>query len=502
MLTPLPNSYWVIPGQVLVGEYPAAAEATETRVRLARLIDAGVGCFLDLTQPDELPPYHTELPLHVEYLRKPIADHGIPADPQHMAEILDCLRQGSGARRVVYLHCRAGIGRSGMVAGCLLVERGRSGDAALAELNRLWQGSGRAVQWPVIPETPEQSDYVRSWSPRVSAPEQQADPLLDPQTLLAARGLRERFQGALLGLAVGDAVAAATQYKRPGRFAPVGDLLGGGPFDLPRGAWSDDTAMALCLAESLLEREGFDERDQVARYRRWQQHGHLSATGQCVGITADLARSLARSQWRRQPFSGSHDPDSLAPESLSCATPAALYFFGNEAAALQLAGEAARATSQAPAVLTACRALAAALYAALTGAAKGAILARASAFLDAPDAAGVIAAVSGGPGLRAATAVGLAERVPGTARRGAVTARAALGAALDAFARTDNLRDAVLMAANLGGNSDVVAAACGALAGAHYTASAVPTLWRNSLMKKDLLEGFADRLLAHALLQM
>ena len=393
MLTPLPNSYWVIPGQVLVGEYPAAAEATETRVRLARLIDAGVGCFLDLTQPDELPPYHTELPLHVEYLRKPIADHGIPADPQHMAEILDCLRQGSGARRVVYLHCRAGIGRSGMVAGCLLVERGRSGDAALAELNRLWQGSGRAVQWPVIPETPEQSDYVRSWSPRVSAPEQQADPLLDPQTLLAARGLRERFQGALLGLAVGDAVAAATQYKRPGRFAPVGDLLGGGPFDLPRGAWSDDTAMALCLAESLLEREGFDERDQVARYRRWQQHGHLSATGQCVGITADLARSLARSQWRRQPFSGSHDPDSLAPESLSCATPAALYFFGNEAAALQLAGEAARATSQAPAVLTACRALAAALYAALTGAAKGAILARASAFLDAPDAAGVIAAV-------------------------------------------------------------------------------------------------------------
>ncbi len=153
-------------------------------------------------------------------------------------------------------------------------------------------------------------------------------------------------------------------------------------------------------------------------------------------------------------------------------------------------------------MLTACRALAAALYAALTGAAKGAILARASAFLDAPDAAGVIAAVSGGPGLRAATAVGLAERVPGTARRGAVTARAALGAALDAFARTDNLRDAVLMAANLGGNSDVVAAACGALAGAHYTASAVPTLWRNSLMKKDLLEGFADRLLAHALLQM
>lgn len=509
MLTPLPNSYWVVPGRVLAGEYPAAADIAETRQRLTHLIDAGVGCFLDLTQPDELAPYHAELPLRVEYLRKPITDHGIPADPRHMAEILDCLRQSISARRVVYLHCRAGIGRTGTVAGCLLVERGLSGDAALVELNRLWQVSARAAQWSTVPETAEQTDYVRAWTPGAIAPEPQpdplpepqADPLLEPQMLAAVHGLRERFQGVLLGLAVGDALAAATQYKRPGRFAPVGDLLGGGPFDLPRGAWSDDTAMALCLAESLLVREGFDARDQAARYRRWQQHGHLSATGQCVGITAGMARALARSQWRRQPFSGSHDPDSLAPESLSCVAPTVLYVFGNAAIAIELAGQAARATSQAPAVLTACRAFAAALHAAVAGEAKEAILARAADWLEAPDADGVIAAVSGAAASPVA-AVGLAGRGPGTGRRGAVTARGALTAALDAFARTDNLRDAVLTAANLGGNSDVVAAACGALAGAHYTAGAVPTLWRNSLMKKDLLEGFADRLLAHALLQL
>jgi ADP-ribosylglycohydrolase len=500
MRAPLPNSYWVVPGQVLAGEYPAAPERADSRVRLARLIDAGVGCFVDLTQPDELPPYHTELPLAVEYLRKPIADHGIPEHPQQMAEILECLREALSARRVVYLHCRAGIGRTGTVAGCLLIERGLSGDAALAELNRLWRESARSLQWPTVPETAEQSDYVRAWTPRVFAAEPEADPLLDPATLAAARGLRERFLGALLGLAVGDAVAAATQYKRPGRFDPIGDMLGGGPFDLPRGAWSDDTAMALCLAESLLEREGFDARDQVARYRRWQQHGHLSATGQCLGITAGTARALARSQWRRQPFSGSHAPDALAPESLSRVAPAVLYFFGDPAAAIAAAAEAARATSQAPAVLTACRALAAALHAALCGEPKEVILARAAALLEAPEAAGVIAAVNALP---AAAAVGLpAEGAASPGRRGGATARAALTAALDAFARTDNLRDAVLAAANLGGNSDVMAGACGALAGAHYTASAVPTLWRNSLMKKDLLEGFADRLLAHALLQL
>jgi ADP-ribosyl-[dinitrogen reductase] hydrolase len=491
--TPLPNTYWVIPGQVLAGEYPAAPDRAESRMRLARLLDAGVDCFLDLTQPDELPPYHADLPRAIEYLRKPIADHGIPEVAQQMVEILACLRQALSARRVVYVHCRAGIGRTGTVVGCLLVERGLAGKAALAELNRLWQGSARSAQWPVVPETDEQSEFVRTWTPRVFAPEPERDPLLDPETLAAARGLRERFLGALVGLAVGDAVAAATQYKRPGKFAPVGDLLGGGPFDLPRGGWSDDTAMALCLAESLLECEGFDARDQVARYRRWQQHGHLSATGQCLGITASTARALARSQWRRQPFSGSHDPGALGPESLSRVVPAVMYFFGDRAAAIEQAGEAARATSQAPAVLTACRALAAALHAALSGEPRKVMLARAASLLEAPEALEVIPA---------AAAAGIRDGGAAAARRAGATARSALAAALDAFARTDNFRDAVLAAANLGGNSDVIAGACGALAGAHYTASAVPTLWRNSLMKKDLLESFADRLLAHALLRL
>ena len=168
-----------------------------------------------------------------------------------MREILDHVRAAVSAGKLVYLHCRAGIGRTNLVVGCLLAERGLSGPEALLELNRLWQQSARAVHWPAVPETAEQTEYVRNWSAAAA----EADPLLEPAALAAARGLRERFQGALLGLAVGDAVAAATQYRRPGRFTPVGDMLGGGPFDLPRGAWSDDTAMALCLAESLLERE-------------------------------------------------------------------------------------------------------------------------------------------------------------------------------------------------------------------------------------------------------
>ena len=465
---PLPNTYWVLPGRLLAGEHPGGATPEATRERVLRLVGAGIDCFLDLTQPHEILTYEPALPAGVQYLRRPIVDHGTPHHPAEMGEILECLQRALHDGRVVYLHCRAGIGRTGMVAGCLLAEQGLAGEAALRELNRLWRQSARSGVWPSVPETPEQVEYVRGWTARRSG---ESDPLLEPATLAAARGLRERFLGALLGLAAGDAVAAATQHGRPGRFTPVGDMLGGGPFDLPRGAWTDDTAMALCLAESLLEREGFDAQDQVMRYRRWQQEGYLSATGQCVGITAGTARALALAQWRRQPFAGTHDPAIQESESLSRLAPVVMYFFaeGPEATAEQSA-QAARTTCQAPLALEACRALSRALHAALSGRAKSAIVAAAA----------------------------LPEGLPGgTAAQGAP---AALAAALQAFERTANFREAVLAAANLGGNSDVVAAACGAIAGAHYGASAIPALWRDSLLQRAWLEGYADRLLTHALL--
>src|SRR5207237_8233064 len=471
---PLPNSYWVLPGQLLAGEHPGGSTALATRARLGRLLEAGVSCFIDLTEPDELPPYDAHLPPHVDYLRMPIPDHGIPAQHGHMGELVDRLRVAGRSGRVDHRTCGAVIGRTGTVVGCLRGENGLSGEAALDELNRLWQQNERAQLWAHVPEPHEQTGYGRRWARAGAA---RADPLFEPANLSAARGLRERFHGALLGMAVGDAVAAATQYRRPGKFTPVGDMLGGGPFDLPRGGWSDDTAMALCLAESLLGCEGFDGRDQVARYRRWQQEGYLSCTGQCVGITAGTARALALAPRRRQPFSGSPDPAALDPEALSRVAPVAMYFFAQPAAAPEWAAEAARTTCQAPAVLTACRALAQALHAALSGEPRSVILAQAQSALDAvphPGAAG--AHLDAG-------------------------APAALAAALEAFAGAANFRDAVLSAANLGGNSDVVAAACGALAGAHYTASAIPTLWRNSLIKKQLIERCGDRLRARSMVQ-
>ena len=301
------------------------------------------------------------------HLRKPITDHGVPRDAAYMAEILTELDALLAAGRCVYVHCRAGIGRTGTVVACHLIEQGLPPPAALKRLNELWQGSDRSDTWPEVPETEEQRAFIQAYAPA-------ADPTRAPDVMDAARTLRERFQGALLGLAVGDALAAHTQFRKPGGFSPVGDILGGGPFDLPRGAWTDDTAMALLLAESLLEREGFDAQDQVNRYVRWQREGYGSATGQCVGIAANVARSLATALYKHQPFSGSHDPAQLDKDSLSRVAPVVMYFFADAPAAVARAAEAARVTAQAPIVLDCVRLLAAMVRQALAGRDKPAVL--------------------------------------------------------------------------------------------------------------------------------
>jgi ADP-ribosylglycohydrolase len=514
---PLPNTYWVVPGRLLAGEYPGGQTPEETRQRLDKLQAAGIRCFIDLTQPDELAPYDIELPLSVEYHRLPIRDHGLPAKRDHMTEIQAILDHSLRSGAPTYVHCRAGIGRTGTVIVCFLLEQGHSGAEALDELNALWQQSLRSKSWVHVPETDEQNEFVRAWTPQVAAllrrrvaappltplaplsprtplpaispPVEQEDPLLEKETLDAARSLRDRFLGAMVGLAVGDALAAATQFRNPGTFTPVGDILGGGPFDLPRGAWSDDTAMALCLAESLLEVTSFDPRDQVTRYQQWQRQGHLSATGQCLGITASTAKALAQAGWRRQLFSGSHDPNQLDPEVLSRVAPVVMFYFAEASDAVTFASEQSRTTCQAPGAMEACKVLAACIYLALAGKPKAQVLELPPDLLDATAFRTSVSDIVANPG-----------QPHKSAKAGNVIE--ALDAALWAFRTTDNFRDGALKAANLGGNSDVTAAVYGQLAGAHYGVAGIPPQWRSSLIHKDLIEAMADRLLAHAMVGM
>jgi ADP-ribosylglycohydrolase len=478
---PLAESYWVIPDRLLAGRYPGGKSPKEAERRVAAMLEAGIDTFIDLTEAGELPPYDIYLPGRVLYVRKPIPDHSVPRAREHMAEIQVAIDRALAAGRRIYVHCRAGIGRTSLAVACHLIEHGLSADAALIRLNELWRENERSQTWPDVPETDEQRDFILGWS--------HADPMQAPDVLDAARTLRERFQGSLLGLAVCDALAAHTQFRKPGSFAVVGDLLGGGPFDLPRGAWTDDTAMALLLAESLLERDGFDAHDQVQRYARWQREGYGSATGQCVGISANVARALALAQYKRQPFAGSHDPEQLDKDPLSRVAPAVMYFFADAPAAVAKATEAARLTAQAPLVLDCVRLLAAMVHLALSGRDRSAVLRPPRDLWITPSTRPEVLAVYDGS---------YARRAPPEITGGGGILQA-LEAALWAFHGSETFREGALLAANLGRDSDVVAAAYGQLAGAYHGVSAIPGIWRNSLMKQEVVIESSDRLLTHAL---
>ena len=135
MKPPLPNSYWVEPGQLLAGEHPDGGSFSVTQERITALIRAGITMFLDLTQDGELPEYRSMLPAGTGYASVPIVDHSVPDSPEMMRRVQQLLADSIGAGGAVYLHCRAGIGRTGVAVGCYLREQGAAPDAALERLN-------------------------------------------------------------------------------------------------------------------------------------------------------------------------------------------------------------------------------------------------------------------------------------------------------------------------------------------------------------------------------
>ena len=160
---PLPNSYWVIPGCLLAGEHPTGVDEEQTHERLASLRQAGIDCFVDLTEVGELPEYTHLLRPQDEYLRFEIPDMGVPYQVSRTMDLLLALRMALGRRRGIYVHCRAGIGRTGLIIGCFLAEEEPSGKSAVKRLNRLWKQSARSADWRKVPQTAEQADYIRRW---------------------------------------------------------------------------------------------------------------------------------------------------------------------------------------------------------------------------------------------------------------------------------------------------------------------------------------------------
>lgn len=291
---------------------------------------------------------------------------------------------------------------------------------------------------------------------------------------------RARYRGSLLGLAVGDALGAPFEGLARGSFPPVQDLVGGGYRGLPAGTWTDDTSMALCLAESLVARQGFDARDQLERYLRWLQKGHWSSTEFAFGIGHTVSRALARFELTGDPSSsGLTEPMSAGNGSLMRLAPVPLFFAADRAQAVSLSGESSRTTHAAPAAVDTCRYFGALLAGAGTGLAKDELLDEGYFDGELVPEVGRVARGS----FRQAAAPESSGYVVHT-----------LEAALWALERSESFHEGVLLAVNLGEDTDTTGAVFGQLAGALYGEEAIPAEWRAKVVKREQIERMADAL--------
>lgn len=293
----------------------------------------------------------------------------------------------------------------------------------------------------------------------------------------------EKFRGAMLGLAAGDALGATVEFEDRGTFEPVRDIVGDGTHRLRAGQWTDDTSMALCLAESLISTGGMDLADQLERYVRWWREGYLSSKGFCFDIGGATSAALRNFERTGDPRSGSTDPDQAGNGSIMRLAPVPLFFAADMEAAVSNSAESSRTTHGAREAVDACRYLGALIAGAANGAGKDELLSE--GFVP-TGLAPKIAEVAGGSFKR-----------KGESRiRGSGYCVESLEAALWAFHNSGSFEEGALLAVNLGDDADTTGAVYGQLAGAYYGESGIPRRWREKLTFRETIEGYAGELLS------
>ncbi len=297
----------------------------------------------------------------------------------------------------------------------------------------------------------------------------------------------DKFRGALLGLAVGDALGAGVEFMERGTFDPVTDMTGGGQFNLKPGEWTDDTSMALCLGASLLKMNAFDPEDQMERYLRWWKYGHMSANGKCFDIGRTVLSALRNYKLTKEGFSGSNDRTSSGNGSIMRLAPVPMFFIDSADAVVHFSGESSRTTHGSPICIDACRYFGLLIYGALTGESKKSLLS--SNFQ--PD--GLKTTYSYGAEIEQ-VARGSFKHKNRAMIKGSGFVVESLEAALWAFFHTDSFKDGCMLAVNLGDDADTTGAVYGQLAGAYYGVNAIPENWLNVLARKGKIESMADRL--------
>lgn len=444
----------------------------DLRIDLDAIADWNAAAVVSLIEDHEFKTLKVEMlgqevrARHMKWYHLPIIDGSTPNagfEEQWRGageELRTLIRSGGN----VLVHCKGGIGRAGTVAARLLVELGMDQTEAIDLV--------RFVRNMAI-ETGGQELHV-------------LNVVAIPETLpcRTQEAIRDRSLGALLGLACGDAVGTTLEFSARDKEPAITDMVGGGPFDLKAGEWTDDTSMALALLDSLLWDDKLDEYDLMGRFSRWFEEGAYSATGRCFDIGSTTRSAIRRWQADNNPVAGSEHPETAGNGSLMRLAPVAMRYWNDPDKLQDIAMRQSCTTHGARVAVDACAAFASILADAIKGEPRSQVFRQR-------------------PGNYCKE---ISEIIEGSWRhlvRNDVLSSGyvahSLEAALWCVARTNSFEEAVLLAANLGDDADTTAAITGQLAGALYGASAIPQSWLSKLAWHDKIELLGNELIEVAL---
>lgn len=300
----------------------------------------------------------------------------------------------------------------------------------------------------------------------------------EPET--TKRAITDRAIGTLLGLAIGDAVGTTLEFKPRDSYPPLTDMIGGGPFRLKSGEWTDDTAMALALADSLAKHPNLDESDLMERFVKWYKTGAYSCTGSCFDIGMTTREALNRWVKTGDPIAGSTHPRSAGNGSLMRLAPVVIRHWRDRSLLRDIAARQSRTTHAAPEAVDACVGFAEVLADAIEGAKPSEVLRNRPGLYT-----GAIGPIMAGSWRD--------KRRTDIQSSGYVAH--SLEASLWCVGTTGTFKDAILLAANLGVDADTTAAIAGQLAGALYGCQGLPQDWVGRLAWGRRIREMAEQLL-------
>ena len=288
----------------------------------------------------------------------------------------------------------------------------------------------------------------------------------------------------MVGLATGDALGTTLEFSRPGSFEHIDDIVGGGPFDLEPGQWTDDTSMSLCLATSLVEKKSFDPVDQLELYTRWYMEGYMSCTESCFDIGNTTRTALERFQETGGPYCGSAGLYKTGNGSIMRLAPVPLFFSNDVTNAARMSGMSSQTTHGSLLAIDACRYLGSLISGIISGKSKEKLLSHD----DEPDYWKAFPLTEQIEMIRQ----GSFKKLDPPQIKGSGLVVESLEAALWAFYKSTSFREGCLMAVNLGDDADTTGAVYGQLAGAYYGINGIPDSWIAKISHLDLIKSLAE----------